>query len=68
MEGCPAGNCLRSHVNSTQTFNSLVMVTKAGVPSHKAVVGVSSYGRSFKMSDATCRGEMCKSTFKLLNC
>ncbi|KAF9894400.1 hypothetical protein FE257_007903 [Aspergillus nanangensis] len=59
MEGCPAGNCLRSHINSTQTYDSLAMVTKAGVPSHKIVVGVSSYGRSFKMADATCRGPLC---------
>ncbi|KAJ6118862.1 Killer toxin subunits alpha/beta 6 [Penicillium samsonianum] len=59
MEGCPAGNCLRSHLNSTQTHDSLVMMTKAGVPSHKIVVGVTSYGRSFKMSDPTCRGPMC---------
>ncbi|KAL5050619.1 hypothetical protein BDW71DRAFT_215869 [Aspergillus fruticulosus] len=59
MEGCPAGNCLRSHVNSTQTYGSLVMMTKAGVPSHKIVVGVTSYGRSFKMADATCRGPLC---------
>ena len=60
MEGCKAGNCLRSHINSTQTFDSLVMMTKAGVPSHKVVVGVTSYGRSFKMSDSACRGPMCK--------
>ncbi|KAG9250035.1 uncharacterized protein F5Z01DRAFT_695689 [Emericellopsis atlantica] len=59
MDGCEAGNCLRSHVNATQTFDSLVMMTKAGVLSHKVVVGVTSYGRSFKMADATCRGEMC---------
>ncbi|CAG8889263.1 unnamed protein product [Penicillium egyptiacum] len=59
MEGCPAGNCLRSHINSTQTHGSLVMMTKAGVPSHKIVVGVTSYGRSFKMADATCRGPLC---------
>ncbi|KAJ5943590.1 hypothetical protein N7516_003758 [Penicillium verrucosum] len=35
------------------------MMTKAGVPSHKIVVGVTSYGRSFKMADATCRGPLC---------
>ncbi|KAJ5817103.1 hypothetical protein N7447_009336 [Penicillium robsamsonii] len=34
-------------------------MTKAGVPSHKIVVGVTSYGRSFKMADATCRGPLC---------
>lgn len=63
MEGCPAGNCLRSHVNSTETHNSLVLMTKAGVPANKIVVGVTSYGRSFKMSDPTCRGPMCTSSF-----
>ncbi|KAF9882735.1 hypothetical protein FE257_005339 [Aspergillus nanangensis] len=59
MEGCLAGNCLRSHINFTQTYGSLTMMTKAGVPSHKVVVGVTSYGRLFKMADATCRGPLC---------
>jgi GH18 family chitinase len=57
--GCPAGNCLRSHVNSTETLDALIMITRAGVESHKVVVGVSSYGRSFKMSSSTCRGPQC---------
>ena len=48
--GCPTGNCLRSHVNLTETINALSMITKAGVPSNKIVVGVSSYGRSFQVS------------------
>ena len=48
--GCADGNCLRSHVNLTETINSLAMITKAGVPSNKVVVGVASYGRSFKMA------------------
>ena len=39
---------------------SLAMITKAGVPSKKVFVGVSSYGRSFKMADAGCRGPECK--------
>ncbi|KAL4911869.1 hypothetical protein BDW62DRAFT_207015 [Aspergillus aurantiobrunneus] len=56
---CPEGNCLRSHVNITETMNSLTMITKAGVKSNKIMVGVSSYGRSFKMSDAGCDGPMC---------
>ncbi|KAI1115300.1 hypothetical protein F5Y14DRAFT_132172 [Nemania sp. NC0429] len=59
QSGCKAGNCLRSHVNVTETMSALVMVTKAGVPSNKIVVGVSSYGRSFKMADASCTGPMC---------
>lgn len=59
MSGCEAGNCLRSHINSTLTHDALVMATKAGVPSHKIVIGVSSYGRSFKMADAGCRGPLC---------
>ena len=60
MDGCKAGNCLRSHINSTETMDSMVMMTKAGVPSHKVVMGVTSYGRSFKMTDSTCRGPLCK--------
>ena len=50
--GCPAGNCLRSHINLTETMTSLAMVTNAGVPSTKVFVGISSYARSFKMSKA----------------
>ncbi|KAI0376688.1 class V chitinase-like protein [Hypomontagnella monticulosa] len=46
-DGCPAGNCLRSHV------------TKANAPSYKIAVGISSYGRSFKMTDPNCSGPMC---------
>lgn len=57
--GCPKGNCLRSHVNLTETINSLSMVTKAGVPSNKLVIGVSSYGRSFGMTDPNCDGPLC---------
>ncbi|KFZ19439.1 hypothetical protein V502_03643 [Pseudogymnoascus sp. VKM F-4520 (FW-2644)] len=57
--GCPAGNCLRSHINMTETTNALVMITKAGVPTNKIIVGVTSYGRSFKMTDPNCTGPMC---------
>ncbi|KAK2797393.1 hypothetical protein FQN50_009194 [Emmonsiellopsis sp. PD_5] len=60
--GCPSGNCLRSHVNETETKDALSMITKAGVPSNKVVVGVTSYGRSFKMAEAGCTGPMCKFT------
>jgi chitinase len=34
--GCSGANCLRSHINMTETFNALSMITKAGVPSKKA--------------------------------
>ncbi|EXV01258.1 chitinase (glycoside hydrolase family 18) [Metarhizium robertsii] len=57
--GCPSGMCLRSGVNLTETINSLVMITKAGVPSGKIVVGVTSYGRSFGMAQAGCYGPDC---------
>jgi chitinase len=60
--GCKTGNCLRSPVNKTETRTSLGMITKAGVPSKKIMVGVSSYGRSFKMVDSSCTGVMCKLT------
>ncbi|KAL4744337.1 hypothetical protein BDW72DRAFT_212797 [Aspergillus terricola var. indicus] len=58
-EGCTSGNCLRSHVNMTETKTALAMITKAGVPSNKVVVGVSSYGRSFKMTSPDCTGPDC---------
>ncbi|POR39606.1 Uncharacterized protein TPAR_00202 [Tolypocladium paradoxum] len=61
---CPAGNCLRSHVNKTITEGSLSMITKAGVPASKVLVGVSSYGRSFRMTDSRCVGPMCTYTGK----
>ncbi|OBT82848.1 hypothetical protein VE02_08437 [Pseudogymnoascus sp. 03VT05] len=56
---CANGNCLRSHVNLTETLNSLSMITKAGVPAAKIVTGVASYGRSFKMTKAGCTGIEC---------
>jgi hypothetical protein len=60
--GCANGNCLRSHVNETETKDALAMITKAGVPSGKVVVGVASYGRSFKMASAGCDGPNCQFT------
>lgn len=60
--GCEKGNCLRSHVNETETKDALAMITKAGAPSNKVVVGVASYGRSFKMEQAGCDEEMCRFT------
>ncbi|EYB33358.1 hypothetical protein FG05_10561 [Fusarium graminearum] len=59
QEGCVFGNCLRSQVNLTETQYSLAMITKAGVPSNKVIVGVTSYGRSFKMASAGCYGPDC---------
>ncbi|KAL7944577.1 glycoside hydrolase family 18 protein [Trichoderma barbatum] len=63
--GCASpglGNCLRSHVNLTETLNALSMITKAGVPSNIIAVGVSSYGRSFKMTSAGCWTSQCTYT------
>ncbi|RGP66617.1 killer toxin alpha beta [Fusarium longipes] len=57
--GCENGNCLRSHVNRTETRDSLVMITKAGVPAEKVIVGIASYGRSFRMADKSCTGPHC---------
>ena len=57
--GCPSGNCLRSHINRTETLSALTMITKAGVPSNKVLVGISSYGRSFQMVDPSCTGPNC---------
>ncbi|CAN9331814.1 unnamed protein product [Alternaria alternata] len=60
--GCPEGDCLRSHINMTETTTALAMITKAGVPSYKVVVGIASYGRSFKMAEEGCTSEMCRYT------
>lgn len=59
---CPAGNCLRSDVNLTETINALSMITKAGVSSTQVIVGVTSYGRAFQMTDSGCYTEMCTYT------
>ena len=60
--GCTEGNCLRSHVNLTETTESLSMITKAGVSSKKIFAGISSYGRGFHMSEAGCTGPNCHYT------
>lgn len=67
QEGCATGNCLRSQVNLTETRQSLAMITKAGVPGEKVIVGVTSYRRSFKMADANCWGPDCLYTGDRLN-
>jgi chitinase len=60
--GCPAGNCLRSHVNWTETMSAFSMITKAGVPTNKIAVGMALYGRSFQMTTPGCHTEMCTYT------
>ncbi|KAI3089146.1 CAZyme family GH18 [Penicillium roqueforti] len=61
-DGCSAGNCLRSHVNLTETLSALSMITKAGVSSNKVAVGTASYARSFEMTEAGCWTDMCTYT------
>lgn len=58
--GCIEGDCLRSHINLTETNSALAMITKAGVPANKVFVGISSYGRSFRMAEEGCTGVMCR--------
>ncbi|KAM7184573.1 glycoside hydrolase family 18 protein [Rhypophila sp. PSN 637] len=65
--GCKTGNCLRSHVNATETLLSLAMITKAGVDPNKVIVGVTSYGRSFHMAQKGCDGPQCLYTGDRLN-
>lgn len=59
QDGCATGNCLRSHVNLTETEYALGMITKAGVPANKVAVGIASYARSFGMVDDSCTGPDC---------
>ena len=59
IPGCKTENCLRSHINKTETHEAMVMITKAGVEARQIVIGVSSYGRSFRMSDGSCTGPEC---------
>ncbi|KAK3947971.1 hypothetical protein QBC32DRAFT_246732, partial [Pseudoneurospora amorphoporcata] len=67
QEGCDTGNCLRSQVNLTETKQSLAMITKAGVPGKKVIVGVTSYGRSFEMAQPGCWGPNCFFTGDRMN-
>lgn len=60
--GCPMGNCLQLHINKTTTEASLVMLTKAGVPSNKILLGLASYSRSLRMSKHDCTRPMCTYT------
>jgi hypothetical protein len=62
QDGCASGTCLRSQVNLTETRQSLAMITKAGVPGKKIVLGVTSYGRSFEMAQPGCWGPGCTFT------
>lgn len=61
-EGCPNGNCLRSHVNKTEIEYALAMVTKAGISSTRLVPGLALYGRAFQMTDPSCTGVACTFT------
>jgi len=62
FDQCDSGKCIRSHVNLTETLNSLSIITKAGVANNKIFVGESSYGRSFHMAVDGCWGPMCEFT------
>ncbi|KAL2256898.1 hypothetical protein VTK26DRAFT_958 [Humicola hyalothermophila] len=59
IDGCPAGNCVRSHVNLTETTYALAMITKADVSTGKIYVVEASYGRSFKLAEPNCEGPSC---------
>ncbi|KYQ93197.1 speract/scavenger receptor domain-containing protein [Tieghemostelium lacteum] len=61
--GIPSlGGYLKSHVNWTETLQALTMITKAGVPSNKVIMGIGLYGRSFQQVDPSCSGPECKFT------
>ncbi|GAM28159.1 hypothetical protein SAMD00019534_113350 [Acytostelium subglobosum LB1] len=61
--GIPSlGPYLKSHVNWTETMDALAMITHAGVPSNKILLGIGLYGRSFQQSDPSCDGPQCTFT------
>ena len=46
----------------TETMYALAMITKAGVPANKVVIGMAKYGRSFNMTDPRCHTVECTFT------
>lgn len=58
-EGCALRSCLRSHVNFTETYYAVAMITKAGVALNKVLIGMARYSRSFEMAEAGCTGPEC---------
>lgn len=56
-QGCLS--CARHHANATEIGYALSMITKAGVPTSKVVVGMGLYGRSFQLAEKGCRGDRC---------
>lgn len=62
FEGCTSGYCIRSHINLTETYNALSIITKAGVPNKKIFVGEASYARTFRMKQDGCWQPHCEFT------
>ncbi|EFA79685.1 hypothetical protein PPL_07376 [Heterostelium album PN500] len=56
------GPYLRSHIDLPEVLNALILLTKAGVPSNKIIMGLGSYGRSFQQVDPSCSGPTCQFT------
>ncbi|KAG6010827.1 hypothetical protein E4U21_004215, partial [Claviceps maximensis] len=56
---CSFEACVANPINIDDTFTALTMITRAGVPSSKIVVALTSYGRSFKLEDPTCHSPNC---------
>ncbi|KAG6042058.1 hypothetical protein E4U41_006179 [Claviceps citrina] len=56
---CPTNNCVRSPINKTETYTALSILTRAGVPSAKIVVALTSYARTFTLADPSCGGPEC---------
>lgn len=62
FDGCASGYCIRSHINLTETYNALSIITKAGVPNRKIFVGEASYARTFRMREDGCWQPHCEFT------
>ncbi|KAJ3082437.1 hypothetical protein HK102_001702, partial [Quaeritorhiza haematococci] len=47
------------HNNQTEIEDAIALITRAGVPTNKILLGIGYYGRSFQLSDQSCTSSGC---------
>jgi GH18 family chitinase len=54
-DGCPRGDCIRSHMDIKKVTETWSYATKdTGVPTNKFVLGIANYGNGFVLANAAC--------------